>query len=79
MELKLKLKIKDTEIELSQKEVEELRDIIKKLFPEPAVVKEYVPWYSYRWSTPYWDYGNFRITYDTNTGGNAITYCASLT
>lgn len=66
MEIKLKLKIKDIEIELSEKEVYELRDIIKLLFPEEKQI-QYVPYYPYIWTepwkiTPYWT-----ITCGTNT------------
>jgi hypothetical protein len=74
MEIKLKLKIKDVEIELSEKEVTELRDIIERLFPKQSI--QYVPYYPYTWTTPWirepW------IIY-RNGSGNNVSYTAELT
>jgi hypothetical protein len=76
MEIKLKLKIKDTEIELTEKEVGELRDIIKRLFPEDKQI-QYVPYYPYVWSEP-WKVDRWTVTYSNNTGNNTV-YTAQLT
>lgn len=74
MEIKLKLKIKDVEIELTEKEVTELRDIIKRLFPEQTV--QYVPYYPYTWSEP-WKCDKW-IIYCNTTSAN-VSYKAELT
>jgi hypothetical protein len=49
MEVKLKIKVKDVEIELSKNDAEELRKLLNDLCGE-RVIKEYVPYY------PYWRY-----------------------
>lgn len=77
MEIKLKLKIKDTEIELSEKEVGELRDIMDRLFPKQRT--EYVPYYPYVWTEP-WKVSPYWTVYcGTNTSEvNTISYTAVL-
>lgn len=59
MDLKIRLKIKDVEIELDKKELKELKDILNELFPKE---KEYIsypvyyriyPWYDHT-TYPYW-------------------------
>ncbi len=75
MEVKLKLKIKDVEIELSEKEVGELRDILKKLFPEPSIT--YVPYYPYKWVDP-WSYGHWTTYCAENIENNCTVYTTEL-
>jgi len=55
MEVKVKLKIKDIEVELSMSEVNELRKLLEKITGKETIVekeiikeKEYWPWYPYR-------------------------------
>jgi hypothetical protein len=90
MELKIKLKIKDIEIELDKKDLKELKNILDELFQKE---KEYIyypityptiPYYTkpYYRKYPYWE-----VTYTTNphltSGGfnscGSITYTGSST
>ena len=55
MEIKIKLKIKDIEIKMSEKDGRELYDFLHRFFGEmhvysPIVIKEW-PQYPYWWST----------------------------
>jgi hypothetical protein len=51
MEIKLKLKVKDVEIELSQEDAKELRDALNSLVGKPEVIREY-PWYPWIFGYP---------------------------
>jgi hypothetical protein len=56
MEIKLKLKIKDVEIELSEKDAVDLRDALKRLTgDEMKVIRDWYPLYIDRYVRPYWD------------------------
>ncbi len=78
MEIKLKLKIKDIEIELSEKEVGELREILKKLFPEPSV--QWVPYYPYIGSNPWkWDRWTVWCPGIPDDNTSSVHYTAELT
>jgi len=79
MEARLKLKIKNTEIELSMDEVKELKDLLEKITGKKEVEKviekekTIYPWYPYYeypykyWKITYGDYtdgGNIEISYN---------------
>ena len=70
MELKIKLKVKNKEIELTKEEAQELVETLRDIFGKE---KEYVPYYPYRyrewWEYPYWEKSFPKITWgDDNTG-----------
>ena len=58
MEIKLKLKVKDVEIELSQTEAAELCKALQGLVGEPKIIEkeiihDHYPWYpTYPWTSP---------------------------
>ena len=52
MELKVKLKLKDVEIELSKEEAQELVETLKDIFGKEKEYVPYNPWY------PSWPYYN---------------------
>jgi hypothetical protein len=76
MEIKIKLKIKDIEIELTQNEAKELNDFLNVLFGEkakeitmPIIIERWKEWY------PRWTYPSFPVWYsDTKTQCNTISY-----
>lgn len=82
MEIKLNLKIRDTEIkDLSLDEIKELRDILDKLVTKE---KEYIPYNPYPVYIPsVWR--DWEVTFDDHTTtrypntGNDIYYTVSLT
>jgi hypothetical protein len=54
--IRLKLKIKDVELELSKEEVIQLKDLLNDLFPPKEIVRE-LPYYPYTPYRPlYWEY-----------------------
>ncbi len=71
MDIKLKLKVKDVEIELSQKEAKELCEALQALVGEPeTVVREVIR--DHNPGLPYWPWRTEypRYTWDiTTTGG----------
>lgn len=74
--IKLKLKIKDIELEFTQAELKELKGLLNEIFPEPQIIekKEYYPWYPYR--VPY--YGDtIYWSYTTNDQTPTVTWNAS--
>jgi hypothetical protein len=62
MEIKLKLKIKDVEIELSPDEAKKLIEVLQAVCGGKMQIvekKEYIPYYyphPYYWEWPYWTY-----------------------
>ena len=56
VEVRVKLKVKDVEIELTQAEVLELQGMLNGLFPqEPIIIEKHVP-YPQPWVLPYQPY-----------------------
>jgi len=76
MELKIKLKIKDVEIELDKKELKELKNILDELFPKEKEYIYYPTYYPIYRTYPYWE-----VTYTTasnlTSGGNSSSYCTN--
>jgi len=78
MEVKIKLKIKDIEIELSEKEAGELKDILERLTEptRPIIEKEFVPCPVYPtfpiYPDPYpqWPYDHWYVTGTGNTSND---------
>lgn len=73
MEIKLKLKVRDVEIELTKDEAIKLKELLDGLTGKEIIKeKEYVPWYPYRWypyyTQTYWD------TYTTTATGNTMKF-----
>jgi len=70
VELKIKLKVKDVEIELTKDEALELKDLLDKLCTQKT---EYVPWQPYYPTYPTWtwplEWWQQPYTYGTTTGG----------
>ena len=73
--IKLKLKIKDIELEFTQAELKELKSLLNEIFPDPQVIekKEYYPWYPY--IQPYSD--RIYWSYTTNDTTPTVTWNAS--
>ena len=85
MEIKLKLKIKDVEIELTMEEMKKLKELLNELTGREVIEeKEYIPYYPYRYNDwwyyeqPYKWYSPWTILCDNKTDNN-ITYTATLT
>ena len=89
MDIKIKLKIKDVEIELDRKELKELQSILNELFPKE---KEYIyypyrplevtwyPWYPNAPSITYYPYNTTSWTTSSSTDGNyTIAYNSNST
>jgi len=79
MDLKVKIKIKDVEIELDKKELKELKDILEDLFSEKKIgyvpypyYPTYYPTYPYYRTYPYWEvtYGSITYSNKTTCGGD---------
>ena len=72
MELKIKLKVKDVEIELTEDEALELKGLLDKLCAQKT---EYVPYYRYfptwTWPLEWWQQP---YTYTTDNTWNDITF-----
>ena len=71
MELKIKLKVKDVEIELTQDEAVELKDLLGKLCTEKT---EYVPYYPQYPYFPYWHQHNWLDEPTYKWRNDPITY-----
>ncbi len=79
MEIKIKLKIKDVEIELTEKEAKELKEILNEIYPEKEIKvikeKEYIPYPYYPPiiinPEPYkWD--QWEVTWDNDITGQPL-------
>ena len=82
MEVKIKLKIKNIEIELSEKEIGELKDILDRLTgpTRPIIEKEFVPYpviYPVYPPTPWWYYYDcWTVTADNTHSDPQLTITA---
>ena len=76
MDVRIKIKIKDIEIDLSEKEAGELKDILERLTgpTRPAIEKEIVPYPVYPpiYPDPYpqWPYDHWYVTGTGNTSND---------
>ena len=87
MEIRLKLKVKDVEIELSREEMKELKDALDELLGA-KVEKEYYPVYPYYPYNPpiityerplrYWEYYTSPITTNSPVPELPYTVCMTL-
>ncbi len=69
MEIKIKLKIKDVELELSEKETRELHDILDHLVDQNGRIMWY-PYYPY-YPFPSWE--PYKVTWSDSGTTNTIT------
>lgn len=76
MEIKIKLKVKNVDIELSLEEIKELKEILEKITGKEIIrEKEYIPYYPYVIEPyPYrpWKHWESWITWKTTTGGDTM-------
>ena len=42
--IKLKLKVKDVELEFTKDEIKELKDLLDELFPRKEIIRDWYPW-----------------------------------
>ena len=73
MEVDFVLKVRGVEVKISREDLKELFEFLKTMFPEPTVVKEYIPYYPPVWCPSIWT--NDR-SWDSTDGGVTIT-CTS--
>ena len=76
-EIKLKLKVKDIEIELSKNEVKELQAILNELFPTAEkIIERTVPYYPTVPITPYYSTFPYYWVYPTGEDTTpTVTWC----
>ncbi|MHA2039481.1 MAG: hypothetical protein ACW98X_23905 [Promethearchaeota archaeon] len=76
--IKLKLKIKDVEIELTKSEIKELKSILDEIFPQKEIVREYWPYYPYRWyrqdDYQWSDTTHWTVTSDNTANALTVAY-----
>lgn len=78
-EIKLKLKIKDVEIDLTKSEVLELQGMLNGLFPAPVVIEKTVPYYVP--NVPYVDPWHYHPPYHwtCDDSGVGLPYVPTIT